>query len=137
MPPPREVRSPYPRAVSTLLVGTAVLVALVNVPTSAGLLAWGLSGGDGEPRNPAHTALALLLVLGALAAVGGAFAAFDGLTAARWATMWVAPAVALGAVLLVDDGLEEYSLSDRLTALWMPAGLAVPPVLVRLAGAVA
>jgi hypothetical protein len=50
--------------------------------------------------------------------------------------MWVAPVVAAGAVLLVDDGLE-HRLSERLTALWMPAGLAVPPVLVRLTGAVA
>jgi hypothetical protein len=122
--------------VTTPLLVCATLVALVNIPTCAGLLAWGLSGGDGEPRNPAHAVMALLLMLGALAAVAGTFAAFGGLSTLRWASMWVAPVVAVGAVLLVDDGLE-HRLSERLTALWMPAGLAVPPVLVRLAGAVA
>lgn len=121
---------------TTLVLVVAVLVALVNIPTCAGLLAWGLSGGDGEPDSLAHTVLAVLLILGALAAVAGAFAAFGGLSTLRWASMWVAPGVAVLAVLVVDHGLE-YPLRERLAALWMPAGLAVPPALVWLAGAVA
>jgi hypothetical protein len=120
---------------STALLVLACVVAIVNVPTSAGLFAWGLAGGDGELEHWYYGVLAVALVIGALLGVGYSFGAFEGISLVRWWLMWLAPAAALLAIPAIAVTERELS-RDALTALWAPAALAVPPTLVWVAGGV-
>jgi hypothetical protein len=116
---------------SAALLVFAGFVSLVGLVGPAALLAWGLAGGDGESRNQLHGLLAVALVLAAVYTLGMSFAAFEGVGGTSWIVMWVAPMIAVGSLLLTDEPVR-----DRLVALWIPATLAIPPVLVLLAGAV-
>jgi hypothetical protein len=120
--------------VSALLVLAAV-VALVNVPGPAGLLAWGLAGGDGEPQSPAHALLALLVMVGALYVAFQTFSAFNGIGTWQWLLMWVVPAAGV-LVLLVTALSEPRPLREQAVGLFFVAPLAVPPACVWFAGAV-
>jgi hypothetical protein len=121
--------------VSTTLLVIACVVALVNVPTSAGMLVWGLAGGDGRVDRWYEGVLALVILVGSLYSVGACFGAFGGISLTRWLLMWVPVAAAALALLLVVIK-EKAAPSDVLTTLWMPLMLAVPPLLVWLSGEV-
>lgn len=120
---------------SGVLLVVAVVVSIGNALGPAALLAWGLAGGDGQPRNPLDAVLAVAVMLAAFYAVLAAFGAFDGLAESRWWAMWGLPA--LGAlVLLLPRPREDMSRRDRVTFAWLPLLFAVPPLCVRYAGAV-
>lgn len=46
---------------STALLVVATVVAVLSVPTIAGLTAWGLAGGDGETKSWLFGVLAMLV----------------------------------------------------------------------------
>jgi hypothetical protein len=119
----------------TVLLVLAAVVALVNVPGPAGLLAWGLAGGDGEPPSPAHALLALIVMVGALYVAFQTFSAFDGTQTWQWLLMWVVPAA--GVLALVATAVSEpRPVREQAVGLFFVAPLAVPPACVWLAGAV-
>jgi hypothetical protein len=61
--------------VSSALLVIALLVAIVNLVGPGALAAWGLGGGDGEPRNTGAGLLAVLVVAGLLATPAAAIRA--------------------------------------------------------------
>lgn len=122
---------------STALLVLALLVALISIPTVAGLTAWGLAGGDGSPEN------ALLGLLGALVAFGAiynavvSFRAFWGIPDWAWWLMWVPPIAGLVGLMLARNdlsGAESASPWDRVTGLSMQLALGLPAALVWAAG---
>ncbi len=120
-----------------LLLALAILVAVVSVPTVAGMTAWGLSGGDGSPDTP------VLGVLGAVVGFGGLYNAVTswlavfGIDAWQWLLMWAAPAAALTGLLLSLGELrrDDVTPADVLVGVAIPIALAVPAALVWAAGA--
>ncbi len=122
---------------SAVLITTALVVALVSVPTIAGITAMGLSGGDGEPRN------ALLGVLGAIVGYGSIYNAvtcftafFGGEPAWRWWLMLLPPAAGLLGLLIYGDEPEDTTGSDRLFGVAMQLALGIPAVLLLASDAV-
>ena len=91
----------YSRAVSTLLLVIALVVAALNLMLPVALLGWGLAGGDGRPDNPFYGGLALVIVLGGVYSLVECIAAFGGVGPLRWWLMWLLPvAAAVGCFLL-------------------------------------
>ena len=78
---------------SSALLVIALLVSFVNIFGPGALAAWGLGGGDGEPRNVGARALALVLVGGLLVTPAIAIRALGDDTPSWW---WLSllPAVA-------------------------------------------
>ena len=113
----------------------ALVVAVVSVPTLAGLTAWGLAGGDGVPRNPAYAVLAVAVAGGSLYNALTAVSAFGELSGVRWWLMWVAPLAGLvGVLLALADPDEPRERGDVLVGVAMQVGLAAPAVLLLAAG---
>lgn len=122
---------------SVVLITTALLVALVCIPTIAGMTAMGLAGGDGEPQS------ALLGVLGAVVGYGAIYNAITCFTAFfggeppwRWWLMLLPPVAGLLGILTYGDEPEDTSTLDRLVGVAMQLALAVPPALLLASGAV-
>ena len=115
---------------SALLITTALVVAVVSVPTVAGLTAWGLAGGDGEPRNA---------LLGILAAVVGFGSIYNAITCFRayffdlppwqWWLMLLPPLAGVLGLALGDEDASDARLRERLVGLSLQLVLAVPAVL--------
>lgn len=120
----------------TVLLVVALVVAVVSVPTLAGLTAWGLAGGDGEPESVQLGLLAVLVGAGGIYNAVASWLAFQELGAWQWWLMLVAPVAGLVG-LVAAPSEQEASAGDRAVGLLMMAGLALPALLVRLAGAVA
>lgn len=118
---------------STALHVVALVVALLSVPTVAGLTAWGLAGGDGAPKNPLLGVLAVLVGLGSVYTAVTCWTAFWGLPDWRWWLMLVPPAAGLVGLLLAGAE-DEGSVRDRLTGVAMQLLLAVPALLLLGAG---
>lgn len=123
---------------STALLVIACIVAVLSVPTIGGLTAWGLAGGDGEAKNWFFGILAVLVGFGAVFTAVMTFRTFF-LPLPEWAwwLMWAPPVAGLLGLILVSRDPDEPkgSVIDWLTGFAMQAGLAVPAVLVWLAGA--
>jgi hypothetical protein len=122
---------------SAFLITTALVVALVCVPSVAAITAMGLSGGDGEPRN------AFFGVLGAIVGYGSIYNAvtcftafFGGEPAWRWWLMLLPPAAGLLGVLTYGDEPEDTSGWDRLVGVAMQLALAIPAALLLASDAV-
>lgn len=111
-----------------VLAGAAIVVAGLNV-LLAMLVAWGLSGGDGEPDTPIAGVLGLVVFFGSLLAVVIAIRARDGASGTQIALMAV-PAVAtvLALFFIERDG-------ERPALLRVAAVLAVPAALHAVAAA--
>ena len=122
---------------SAVLVTTALVVALVLVPTIAAITAMGLSGGDGEPRN------ALLAVLGAIVGYGSIYTAitcftafWGGVPAWRWWLTLLPLAAGLLGVLMSGDEPEDTSWSDRVLGVSVQLALGIPAALLLVSDAV-
>ena len=122
---------------SGVLITTALLVALVCVPTIAGMTAMGLAGGDGEPQS------ALLGVLGAIVGYGSIYNAltcftafFGGEPAWRWWLMLLPTAAGLLGLLIHRDGPEDTTGSDRVLGVAMQLALGIPAALLLASDAV-
>jgi hypothetical protein len=120
--------------VTQVLHVLALVVALLGLPTVAALVAWGLVGGDGEPARPALGLLGAVVALGSVYVVATCWTAFWGLPAWRWWLMLV-PAAAAGVGLAALPSRATRT-TDRLRGLGLAASLAVPALLLWLAGAV-
>ena len=123
------------------MTGLALVVAVLCIPTVAGITAWGLAGGDGTPETPLHAVLAVLVGGGALYnAVTCYLALFDDVAAWRWWLMWAAPAAGVLGILLAgltEESQEDSTALDFAVGFGMQALVAVPVVLLGLSGAVA
>ena len=119
---------------NTALVVLAIVVAVLSVPTVAGLTAWGLSGGDGEADN------VVVGILGALVGLGGIYNAVVSYRALweipewAWWLMWVPLTAGSAGLLLSIKQLN--GLRDALLGLGLQLTLGVPAALVWAAGAV-
>ena len=122
---------------SLVLITTALVVALVCVPTVAGMTAMGLAGGDGQPRN------AFVAVLGAIVGYGSVYNAITCFTAYwgdlpawRWWLMVLPPAAGLLGLLVMGDESEDTTVSDHLVGVAMQLALGVPALLLLASDAV-
>lgn len=123
---------------STALLVVALLVAVVSVPTVGGLTAWGLAGGDGEPRNAVLGLLGALVGLSTIYNALISFRAFWGIPDWVWGLMWVAPIAGVVGLVLARDELsadESPTWAAWAVGLSMQAALAIPAALVWAAGA--
>lgn len=118
---------------STLLHVSALITAVLLVPSVAGLTAWGLAGGDGTPRNPLLGLLAVLVGLGSVYVAVTCWTAFWGLPDWRWWLMLVPPTAGLVG-LLASAGDTEESPRDWMIGLTLQLLLAVPALLLLAAG---
>jgi hypothetical protein len=121
--------------VSLLLVVLALVIAAVCVPTAAGMTAWGLAGGDGEPVNRLAGVLGAVVGLGSIYNVLVSFAAFWDLDGWRWWPMWAAPVAGLVGILVVRDQ-EKGSVADWIAGVAMQLAVGTPPALLMLSGRV-
>ena len=121
---------------SAALITTALVIALASVPTIAALTAWGLAGGDGEPKNVFLGVLGAIVGFGSIYTALTCFAAFWGLSDWRWWLTLLPPAAGLLGLLLSGDEPEDTTASDRLIGLAMQVGLGIPAVLLLASGAV-
>ena len=99
---------------SEVLIMTALVVALVSVPSIAAITAMGLAGGDGEPKN----------------------AFFGGEPAWRWWLMLLPPAAGLLGILTYGEEPEHTTCWDRLIGIAMQLALGIPAALLFASGAV-
>ncbi|MDP3894739.1 hypothetical protein [Nocardioides sp.] len=118
---------------STSLHVTALVVALLSVPTIAALTAWGLAGGDGSPESPLHGLLGALVALGSAYNAVTCWTAFWGLPDWRWWAMLVAPTAGLVGVILTGSS-GETPARDRLVGGGLQLVLAAPAMLLVVAG---
>lgn len=121
---------------STTLHVLALVVAILNVPSVAGLTAWGLAGGDGEAKNPLVGLLGALVALGSVYVAVTCWTAFWGLSEWRWWLMFVPSAAGVTGLLLVGDDGSESTLRDWLLGVALQTVLLVPPLLLWAAGLV-
>ena len=120
-----------------MLLAAALVVAVVSVPTVAGLTAWGLAGGDGEPKTAVLGLLGALVGFGAMYNALVSFRAFWGIPDWAWWLMWVPPIAGLVGLLLARDEVSPDESStpwDWAVGLGMQRALAVPAALVWGAG---
>ena len=115
-------------------VTVALVIAVLSVPTVAALVAWGLAGGDGEPRSVLVGVLAALVALGAIYNAVTCFTAYWDLPVWRWGLMWVPAAAGLIGLAVVARDRDDDSARDRAAGIAMPAVLAVPAALLWLGG---
>ena len=120
---------------SVALVVLAVLVAVICVPTAAGMTAMALAGGDGEPENWLVGLLAAIVGFGSVYNALVAFAAFWGLDGWRWWPMWAAPVAGLVGMLILDDRAVS-GLRDRIVGVALQLAVALAPALVLVSGRV-
>ena len=90
----------------------ALVLAVLCVPTVAGMTAWGLAGGDGTPESPLHGVLAVLVGGGSVYnAVVCWLALFGDRASWQWWLMWAAPVTGIvGLLVASDDGESAYLL---------------------------
>lgn len=119
--------------VSTLLHVSALVAAVLLVPSVAGITARGLAGGDGSPKNPLLGLLAVLGGFGSVYVTVTCWTAFWGLPDWRWWLMLVPPAAGL-AGLVASAGDTEESPQDWMIGLTLQLLLAVPALLLLAAG---
>ncbi|MBY5164399.1 hypothetical protein [Salsipaludibacter albus] len=131
----------------TLAVGVALVLAAVNVFV-AGMLAWGLSGGDGEPHSPLVGVVALVTMLTAPATAWVVLTRlpplpryvllFGGLALAFGAMAWLSmrddrspwPVLAvLGVIGLAVPIVLAATVDDTAPVLWFHVALACGPLL--------
>jgi hypothetical protein len=123
--------------VSEVLITLALVVSVVSVPTVAGLMAWGLAGGDGEPRSAFHGLLAAVVGFGSLYNAATCFSAyFIDLPAWRWWAMLLPAAAGLVGLLVYGDEPEGTTPSDRVVGVVLQLVLAVPAALLLASDAV-
>jgi hypothetical protein len=124
--------------VSTVLNVLALVVAVLSVPTVAGLTAWGLAGGDGEPKNPLYALLAVAVGFGSMYSALICYLAFwRDIPAWQWWLMWVPPVAGLVGLALSPGELTNASVKDRVLGIGMQVALALPVLLLWGSGAVA
>lgn len=121
---------------STALHVTALMIAVLSVPTLGGLTAWALAGGDGTSRNRLLGVLGLLVGIGCVYNAVTCWTAFSGLPDWRWWAMLVAPAAGLLGLVAYRDGQSRLLSRDGAVGLAMQAGLAVPAALLLAGGVV-
>jgi hypothetical protein len=122
---------------SPVLVTTALVVALVSVPSIGGITAMGLAGGDGEAPNAFFGILAVIVGLGSIYTAATCFSAYFGdLPAWRWWLTLLPPAAGIIGLLTYPDEPETSSRSDWLVGVAIQLGLAVPATLLLAGGAV-
>ena len=122
---------------SNTVITIALVVAVVCVPTVAGLTAWGLAGGDGEQENVFIGLLAMIVGFGSVYnAVNCYTAYFVDMPPWRWWLMLLPPAAGIIGVLLHDDDLQGSRLSARLLSVGLQLVLAVPAALLLASDAV-
>ena len=122
---------------SNTLITLALVVAVVCVPTVAGLTAWGLAGGDGEQENAFIGLLAMIVGFGSIYNAVNCYAAyFADLPPWRWWLMLLPPAAGIIGVLLHDEELQGSKLSERVLVLGMQLVLALPAALLLASDAV-
>lgn len=116
----------------------ALVVAVVSVPTVAGLTAWGLAGGDGTPKNAAHALLAVGVGFGSVYnAVICYLALWRDIPPWQWWLMWIPPvAGVLGVLLSSWEARTDSSAKDWLVGLGMQLALALPAALLWASGTV-
>jgi hypothetical protein len=123
--------------VSTVLMVLALVVAVVSVPTVAGLTAWGLAGGDGEPKNPLYALLAMGVGFGSMYSALVCYLAFwRDIPAWQWWLMWIPPVAGLLGLALSPGELVAASAKDRILGLGMQVALALPALLLWASGSV-
>ncbi|HEX6249140.1 MAG TPA: hypothetical protein VFZ64_14810 [Nocardioidaceae bacterium] len=122
---------------STALLVVALVVALLSVPTVAGMTAWGLAGGDGTPKNPVFGVLAVLVGFGSVYNAAICFRAFF-LDVPEWAwwLMWAPPAAGVVGLLLSAGEMRREPWWTVLAGLGMQLVLAVPALLLWAGGVV-
>ncbi len=122
---------------SEVLITTALVVALVSVPSIAAITAMGLAGGDGEPKNAFFGVLGAIVGYGSLYNAVTCFTAFfGGEPAWRWWLMLLPPAAGLLGLLTYGDEPEHTTGSDRLVGLAMQLALGIPAGLLLASEAV-
>jgi hypothetical protein len=123
--------------VSTTLLVLALLIAVVSVPTVAGMTAWGLSGGDGEADSAVVGLLGAVVGYGAMYNVVASWLAFFDMAAWQWYLMWAPPLAGVLALVLTSSEWrrEDSTSGDVAVGLVMQISLAVPAALVWAAGA--
>ena len=122
---------------SNTLITLALVVAVVCVPTVAGLTAWGLAGGDGEQKNVFIGLIAMIVGFGSIYNAANCFAAyFIDLPPWRWWLMLLPPAAGIIGVLLHGEELQGSKPGERLLVLGMQLVLAVPAALLLASDAV-
>jgi hypothetical protein len=123
--------------VSTTLLVLALLIAVVSVPTVAGMTAWGLSGGDGEADSAVVGLLGAVVGYGAMYNVVASWLAFFDMAAWQWYPMWAPPLAGVLALVLTSSEWrrEDSTSGDVAVGLVMQISLAVPAALVWAAGA--
>ena len=122
---------------SEVLITTALVVALLSVPSIAGITAMALAGGDGEPRNAFFGARGAIVGYGSIYNAVTCFTAlFGGEPAWRWWLMLLPPAAGLLGLLPYGDELENTTGADRLIGLAMQLALGIPAALLLASGAV-
>lgn len=119
---------------ATSLHIAALLIAILSVPTVAGMTAWGLAGGDGKPDNVVLGVLGALVGFGSLYTAVTCWTAFWGLADWRWWLMFVPAAAGLTGLLLAGGEPEENRTRDVLVGVGMQLFLAVPGLLLWAAG---
>ena len=105
-----------------VLAGTAIVVAGLNVLLAV-LVAWGLSGGDGEPDSPIAGVLAIVVFFGSILAVVIAIRARDGATFTHIALMAVPALATVLALFFVERDGEVAALLKVTAVLAVPAAL--------------
>jgi hypothetical protein len=116
------------------VIVAALVIAVVLLPTVALMTTWGLTGGDGEPENAFVAILGLLVGLGALYNVAACVLAFDGLADWQWTLTLVAPGAGLLGMALSTNVDESASRGDWIVGLGLQLSLALPALLLWLAG---
>jgi hypothetical protein len=121
--------------VSDALHLLALVVALLSIPTVAGMTAWALAGGDGTPDHPVLGVLGALVALGSVYVAVTCWTAYWGLAEWRWWLMFVSPAAALLGLVLASSGRRaDDGPLDRVVGLVTPLVLAGPALLLWGAG---
>jgi len=122
---------------SAVLVTAALVVALLSVPSIAGMTAMGLAGGDGEPKHAFFGVLAAIVGYGSIYTAATCFSAYWGvLPAWRWWLMLLPAAAGLLGLVTYRDASENASVADWLMGLAMQLGLGIPAALLLAGGAV-
>jgi hypothetical protein len=102
--------------VSTVLHVVALVVAVVSVPSVAGLTAWSLTGGDGSAQSPLVAFLGLVVGIGSIYNVVICWRSFWFIAEWQWWLMWAPGVAGLLGVLLSSAESEE---SWRVRAIWL------------------
>ena len=122
---------------SAVLVTSALVVALLSVPSIAGMTAMGLAGGDGEPKSPFFGILAAIVGYGSIYTAATCFSAYWGdLPAWRWWLMLLPATAGVVGLLTYPDEPQVSSGAERALGITMQLALGIPAALLLAGGAV-